>query len=93
MKVSYIYSRIFENLKVAGLQLKTLLKLYCSTILPIFSKPTFFPNALFELLILSRKYGVKPVAHQFPTQENLFLVTFRLPTLIMSESRTILRKG
>ena len=53
----------------------------------------FFPNALFELLILSRKYSVKPVAHQFRTQENLFLVTFRLPTLIISESRAILGKG
>ena len=43
MKVTYIYSRIFENLKVSGLQLKSLLKLYFSTILPIFSKHNFPP--------------------------------------------------
>ena len=42
---------------------------------------------------ISRKYGEKPVTHQFRSQENLFLVTFSLPTLIMSESRTILGEG
>ena len=36
---------------------------------------------------ISRRYGVKPVAHQFFPQQNLFLLTFRLPTLIMPESR------
>ena len=41
--LGYIYNRIFENLKVAGLQLKSLLKLYFSTILPIFSTHNFFP--------------------------------------------------
>ena len=49
MKVSYIYSRIFENLKVSGLQLKSLLKLYFSTILPIFSKQNFFPMPYLSL--------------------------------------------
>ena len=42
---------------------------------------------------ISRKYGVKPVAHQFRSQENLFLVTFSLPALTMSESMTILGEG
>ena len=41
MKVSYIYSRTFENLKVSGLQRKSLSKLYFSSILPIFSKHNF----------------------------------------------------
>ena len=42
---------------------------------------------------ISRKYGVKPVADQLRPQKNLFFVTFSSPTLIMSESRTILGKG
>ena len=41
MKVSYIYSTIFENLKILGLQMKSLLKLNFSSILPIFPKHNF----------------------------------------------------
>ena len=42
IKFSYIYSKIFENPKVAGLQLKILSKLYFSTILPNFLKQNLF---------------------------------------------------
>ena len=42
---------------------------------------------------ISKKYGVKPVAQQFRPQESLFLVRFRLPTLTISESRTVLGEG
>ena len=44
----------------------------------------------YNIFEISRKYGVKPEARQFRSQKNLFLVTFKLPALIMSENRTIL---